>query len=381
MYINEKNIQVMKKKITIKDSLKKIFKAISYQIFFYIYGRIELKNKNIQNNFFTENLIGFKNDKRNSKYSIINTSNARLYTDRIQDTAIIHNNLLIDKPSFQLRNNNFDKNINKNIVLRIGTPRIQKKLNGVVVSLLTGGGGNNNYFHWLFDVLPKIAMLEKCYELNKINYFLCPDLNNWQLKTLNLLGIKESKCLSSVKFRHVKADNIITTSHPWLKSKNIIHDIENLPLWISKWLRFKYLKKKSNKNFPKKIYIDRSDSESNLKDYRYIVNENEVVTFLKNKGFKALRLTDLTFEEEIKLFNDAKIIVGLQGAGLTNLIWSGKKTKIVELRSKLTNKLFENLAKQNNIRFNKIEAKPLKKIIAKHYGAIKIDIKKLEKIV
>ena len=73
MYINEKNIQVMKKKITIKDSLKKIFKAISYQIFFYIYGRIELKNKNIQNNFFTENLIGFKNDKRNSKYSIINT--------------------------------------------------------------------------------------------------------------------------------------------------------------------------------------------------------------------------------------------------------------------------------------------------------------------
>ena len=66
---------------------------------------------------------------------------------------------------------------------------------------------------------------------------------------------------------------------------------------------------------------------------------------------------------------------------MTNLIWSGKTTKIIELRSKLTNKLFENLAKQNNIKFNKIEANPLEKVIAKHYGSIKIDVKKLEKII
>ena len=90
---------------------------------------------------------------------------------------------------------------------------------------------------------------------------------------------------------------------------------------------------------------------------------------------------DLSFEEEIKLFNNAEIVVGLQGAGLTNLLWSGKQTKIIELRSKLTNKLFERVAKQNNIKFNKIETYPLEKIIAKHYGTIKINIKKLEKII
>tara|TARA_B100001250_G_scaffold40953_1_gene32402 strand:- start:19 stop:1134 length:1116 start_codon:yes stop_codon:yes gene_type:complete len=371
----------MKKKGIIKYNLKKIFRSLSYQIFFYIYGKVQLKNKNNQNIFFSEKSIIIKNNKKNFKYSVFNVSNSRLYTDRIQDTAVIKGNTLIDKPSFQLRNNNFDKNINKNIVLRIGTPRIQKKLTGTVVSLLTGGGGNNNYFHWLFDVLPKIGMLEKCYDLNKINFFLCPNLNNWQLRTLNLLGIDKNKCLSSVKYRHIKANNIITMSHPWLKSKNIIYDIENLPLWISKWLRFKFLKKKSNKNFPKKIYIDRSDSESNLRNFRYIVNESEVVNFLKKKGFKALRLTDLSFEEEIKLFNNAEVVVGLQGAGLTNLIWSGNKTKIIELRSKLTNKLFENLALQNKIKFNKIQTNPIEKVIAKHYGTIEIDIKKLEKII
>ena len=370
----------MKKK-NIKYYLKKVFKNLSYQIFFLIYGKVFLKNRINKKILLKKNLVTFRNNKKDFNYLVFNAINSRLYTDRIQDTAVIHGNSIINEASFQLRNNNFDKNINKNIVLRIGTPRVKKKLNGTVASLLTGGGGNNNYFHWLFDVLPKIGMLEKCYNLNKINYFLCPNLNAWQLRTLNLLGINKNKCLSSVEFRHIQANNIITTSHPWLNSKNIIHDIENLPLWISKWLRIKYLKKKSNKNFPKKIYIDRSDSVSNLKNYRGIVNENEVIHFLKNKGFKIVRLTDLSFAEEIKLFNNADIVVGLQGAGLTNLIWSGKQTKIIELRSRFTNKLYENLALQNNIKFNKIKADPEAKIIADHYGLIRIDISKLKKII
>ena len=68
--------------------------------------------------------------------------------------------------------------------------------------------------------------------LNKINYYLCPNLNKWQLETLNLLGIKKNQCLSSVKYRHIKSDQIIVTTHPWQTSKNVVKDIENLPLWI-----------------------------------------------------------------------------------------------------------------------------------------------------
>jgi capsular polysaccharide biosynthesis protein len=72
--------------------------------------------------------------------------------------------------------------------------------------------------------------------------------------------------------------------------------------------------------------------------------------------------------------------VGLQGAGLTNLIWSNNKTKIIELRSKLTNKLYENLAIANKIDFKKLEFTPKDKVVADHYGSIEVDIKKLEKI-
>ena len=90
-------------------------------------------------------------------------------------------------------------------------------------------------------------------------------------------------------------------------------------------------KKNQIKKF-KKIYIDRSDVVSNS---RKIINENKLKKLLKKNGFLFIKLANLNFQDEIKLFNQAKIIIGLQGAGLTNLVWCNKKTKIIELKVNL----------------------------------------------
>ncbi len=367
------------KKTSYKRFLQKIFKNFFYLLFKLKHGKITY-NKEVQKNLFKEENVIFENVNQTYSYSIFSCSNSRLYTNRIQDTAVIKNNILLDKPSFQLRDNKFDTDIKKNIVLRNGTPNFQKKISGSVLSLLTGGGGNNNFYHWLFDVLPRIGIVEKKININNIDFFLCPNLNKWQIETLKLLGINSKRCLSSVKYRHIKAKNIITTSHPYITGLDVIKDIENLPLWISEWLRDKFLNLKSNKEFPKKIYIDRSDSQSNLKDFRFIINEIEVIDLLKKKDFTTLRLSDLNFEEEIKLFNEVEIVVGLHGAGLSNLIWCNKNSKIIELKNKYTNKVFENLAQQNNINYKSLEYEPTEKFISDHYGSIKVDLDELDKL-
>ena len=46
-----------------------------------------------------------------------------------------------------------------------------RKLNGIVLSLLTGGAGNENYWHWLYDVLPRIGLCNKLLRLNEIDFF------------------------------------------------------------------------------------------------------------------------------------------------------------------------------------------------------------------
>ncbi|MGL3826979.1 glycosyltransferase family 61 protein [Candidatus Pelagibacter communis] len=355
--------------------LKKISKKIFHNIFYLIYGKVKVNEKK-NKEYFEKKRVIISSNKKKFTYNIFKCKNSRLYTDRIQDTAIIYKNTILNEPSFQLRKNDLDRNIKKNIVLDIGTPRIQKKLNGNVMSLLTGGGGNNNYFHWLFDVLPRIALMKKFYKLQNINFFLCPDVNKWQLRTLELLGIKTHKCISSINYRHIKAKNIISTTHPWIIN-NVHKDIENLPRWISMWLKSNFLKHKSKKNFPKKVYIDRSDSESNLNKYRGIKNEKELIHFLKKKKFFSVKLSELSIEEQIKLFNDAQIVIGLHGAGLANLIWCNKYTKIIELKSKNTNRIYENLARVNGIKYISLSSKPVDDPIYKHYGIINVNIKKL----
>ena len=57
----------------------------------------------------------------------------------------------------------------------------------------------------------------------------------------------------------------------------------------------------------------------------------------------------------MKLFYNAKNIVGLHGAGFANLIFCKKNTKVLELKSKTTSKVIENLAKTNELNYEFLE--------------------------
>ncbi len=154
-----------------KQSFQKFFKFISYSLFKILYGSVE---GIIDPNNNDEIEIKFVKKNGQINYNVYKVKNGRLYTDRINDTAIIKNNKIIKGPSFQFRTNNsrvINGNVKENIIFTKGTPRLQKKINGKVLSLLTGGGGNDNYWHWLFDVLPRIDICENIIELDKSRFF------------------------------------------------------------------------------------------------------------------------------------------------------------------------------------------------------------------
>ena len=144
--------------------------------------------------------------------------------------------------------------IENNLVFKKGTPRKLRNLHGSVLSLLTGGGGNNNYWHWLFDVLPRLNLCNKTVSLNEVDYFLFPNLlKKFQNETLDLLNIPAHKRISSKKFRHVKAKNLIVTDHPVVITGNTNTDIQNIPKWIMLWLKNSFIKQNSTSS-KKRIY-------------------------------------------------------------------------------------------------------------------------------
>ena len=364
----------------IKKILQNIFKIFFYKAFILFYGKIKGKTDSENDSRIKIETIKKKN---NIKYKIYKIKNGRLYTDRIHDAAIILNNLIVEGPSYQLRTVN-NAPVEENIIFHKGTPRIKKNLNGNVLSLLTGGAGNDNYFHWLFDVLPRLALCEQILDLQKIDFFLFPSTEKkFQKETLDLLNIPNKKQISSKSFRHISSPEIFVTDHPYVLTNNASNDIQNIPIWISEWLREKYINSELDKDlsFPKKIYIDRSESASNAKDLRLIVNENEIKRFLIDKGFKPIILGNYHFKDQVKFFNNAECIIGLHGAGFGNLCFCKSRTKVIELKSNTFGKLYENLAKANGLNYNAVSSESVKYKNNSQWGHIKVSLDSLNEAI
>jgi capsular polysaccharide biosynthesis protein len=75
----------------------------------------------------------------------------------------------------------------------------------------------------------------------------------------------------------------------------------------------------------KLIYISRKKA-----GVRRVINEDDVISSLQKSGFKDYCLEDLSFQEQIELFYDARIVVGPHGAGFTNLLFS-KNVAVLEM--------------------------------------------------
>jgi len=367
----------------IKKFLQKIFKKVSYNFYLKIHGeikesvscdndkRIEVKNVHIE---------------KNLKYNIYKITNGRLYTDRIHDTAVLIDDKIVKEASFQLRYKEdseiHNSKIEDNIVFTKGTPRNLKKLQGKVFSLLTGGGANNNYWHWLFDVLPRLHICNKKINIGEINYFLLPSLlRKFQNETLDCLNIPKQKRLSSEKFRHIKANELILTDHPVVVTGNPSADMQNMPNWIIKWLKDSFIKNKKHVNNKKKIYIERKDSSN--PNIRTITNEEEIKNYLLKNNFVSLNLSDINFSDQVDLFHKADCVVGLHGAGFANTVFCQPGTKIVEFRSPDAGPVIGNLAKNNDLNYQSIiiDAKPTFEYgFANQQGSIEIPISRLSEI-
>ena len=180
-----------------KKKLQLLFKKFGYRLFKLIYPKIN-EFENVKQNISSN--ITLSKINKDFIYKVFIINNARLYTDAVSDCAVIQNNKVLEGPSFQIRDTKFE-NIKKNNIFIKGTPKIKKKVKGKVLSLLTGGAGNYNYWHWLFDVLPRIKIAQNALNIDNIDYFLFPNVSKkFQKETINLLNIPLKKTLFCLKF-------------------------------------------------------------------------------------------------------------------------------------------------------------------------------------
>lgn len=189
-----------------------------------------------------------------------------------------------------------------------------------------------NYFHWMFESLPGLFLLERAgIPLKEIDHFALQHCcASFQKHTLAALGVTTARILRTEDCPHLRTDRLITPSlpfNPFLPDRT-----QGVAGWTCDLLRSKFLDS-TNANRAaapaERLYISRGDAT-----IRKVVNEAEVVDCLSSLGFTVVSgLSKLTVSEQASLFSAARIVVAPHGAGLANLVFSRPGTTVVEIFS------------------------------------------------
>ena len=326
--------------------LKTTYKNVLKHIFFKI-NKPYLLNKNHKNSYLEKKVsIGKKN------YKIFTLKNGSIYMDTSESKYFyIYRNFILPNLSIDIKGLRRNSNI-----FKYGITKFCKKFDIDVISIVSGRDAKDNYYHWLIDVLPRLIILEKEINKNKDINLLVPDCNiSYQKESI--------KCF----FKNKKTNLVSLYNNKFSQFKKIIlcsnnENFEYLNYYLLSKLKKKILyqaKKKIfifNKTF-EKIYISRDDARNK----RSLKHDQEFENFLVKEGFKIVVLSEFSFLEQAIIFNRAKVILGLHGAGLANILFSKKKTKIIEFTSPKWPDMFEKLSKCLMLTYKRVIIKKIDK--------------------
>lgn len=175
---------------------------------------------------------------------------------------------------------------------------------------------SKNYFHWVLECLPRILNLrrlgilapllipEHLYEISYIHDSLV-DLN---IETITF------------NFRQtVLVKKLMVVSH----DSPCAFDRDYLKLLVD---TFQTIDQAEPKPATRKIYISRKDAGK-----RMVANEEELVPYLLDAGFEFIQMEMLNFKEQRELMRETSVLLSIHGAGLSNLIFMQKGSKVIEL--------------------------------------------------
>ena len=311
-------------------------------------------------------------DKNKKVINLYVLQNVRIIISGDTCFSVLKNNQIIEELCFQSKDLT-RKNLSFNTVLLKGYITLfPKKIKGTTFCLLQDISQKRNYWHFLYDCIVKLRLIDSLKEIN-VDKILIPSTKQiFQKQIIQALDI-EDKIIDCDGLNVIDLEKLIIVDHPyWQAGNSWFEDTKQLPFWSVKFLRNKFANLNSKKTFKKKIFIDRSESSS---PNNQIHNLSEVKNFLSSKNFEILQFSHLNFEDQVSAFRNADVIVGAHGAAFANAAFSKPKIKLIEIKQTDHKVTFDNIYKANDLNFK------IWFIEANRQGKMFVDIKKLEKYI
>lgn len=241
--------------------------------------------------------------------------------------------------------------------------RLEEYKREIEEGIMISGNFAFNYYHTLFENYIKIIAFEKA-DIPATAPFIVDSIftkyESYQ-EILKALNTKGREIIPIDKHESVKISRLYTIGPvnilpPQAKDINntraedVVYDISYLKI-----MRERLLKLKSDREFCKRVFISRKGNT------RRSWNEEAVFELLKREGFQQYSPQDLSFAEQISLFNNAEFIIGGSGAALSNLLFCSKGCKVICVYSERVNiPVFSTLAYMNGATMRYVVGNPIK---------------------
>jgi capsular polysaccharide biosynthesis protein len=211
----------------------------------------------------------------------------------------------------------------------------------------------HNYFHWISEMLSRLAMLEM--QGMEYDYLYVPQTTaHFIPETLKLWGIDPKKIVTTPQNTCLQADQLIVPSMVSNVSfGGVVGSCYTQPHLID-YVKTKLLKAALQHQpsiiLNPRVFISRKDAPQRL-----IINEDAVFELFQAQGFERYELDKLCVTDQILLFHNAEVIVSPQGTGLANSIFCKPETKIIELFQCLNDATFWYLSQDLNLNYRPIQ--------------------------
>ena len=211
------------------------------------------------------------------------------------------------------------------------------------------GSLTGNYAHWILEFLPKIVVLERLNIpqsvpillddwlhprfIESVNYFLETERKFIQVSKYERLSVSKVHYIDNFSYTPPKDRQFLYMGKSPIPSKER-HQFSLLgPKLLRERISNRSIdRKKSTKS---KVFLLRTEKTSG--NGRHIINLEELIKIANDYGYHVVDPADLTFQEQVYLFENAKVVVTPLGAAMANLVFAPEGCKVIGLSPRFQN--------------------------------------------
>lgn len=193
-------------------------------------------------------------------------------------------------------------------------------------NMMGANRGHRHFFHFLFDRLPRLYYLLNHFPLGRepVVVLTNDDLAPFQRDIFGFLAARHA----NLKFEAVPQ------GERWrLPRLYQVDDFQPIKRTLASTRVIDFIRGLVFDGYgldasgaKRRLYVTRSDAKK-----RRIANEAELLPLLAKRGFEIVAPGKLSFREQVARFMWTDAVVGPHGAGLTNILFSPKASRVLEI--------------------------------------------------